>query len=161
MSGDILQVVKHLVWLQVKINNTYNAIVIKIFFRFCSVLVRWPNSKLCSLTTYQGNLNANLCKLYDLKKPLSVWYLKLLGWCDDYLITSSHINILTWLPYLPGDTTLYPSFITKIVRSFYYTDLFCNRLHFIYRDKLFPESTVRNIVYQVLQGLVFMHKHGE
>ncbi|KAK2172693.1 hypothetical protein NP493_939g00006 [Ridgeia piscesae] len=28
------------------------------------------------------------------------------------------------------------------------------------RDKLFPESTVRNIVYQVLQGLVFMHKHG-
>ena len=29
------------------------------------------------------------------------------------------------------------------------------------RDRLFPESIVRNIVYQVLQGLVFMHKHGE
>ncbi|ELU11331.1 hypothetical protein CAPTEDRAFT_20073 [Capitella teleta] len=28
------------------------------------------------------------------------------------------------------------------------------------RDKLFPESTVRNIMYQVLQGLAFMHKHG-
>lgn len=28
------------------------------------------------------------------------------------------------------------------------------------RDKLFPESAVRNIVYQILQGLVFMHKHG-
>ncbi|KAL3869478.1 hypothetical protein ACJMK2_042155 [Sinanodonta woodiana] len=28
------------------------------------------------------------------------------------------------------------------------------------RDKLFPESVVRNIMYQVLQGMAFMHKHG-
>lgn len=28
------------------------------------------------------------------------------------------------------------------------------------RDKLFPESVVRNIIYQILQGLAFMHKHG-
>ncbi|XP_076288631.1 serine/threonine-protein kinase dyf-5 isoform X2 [Lasioglossum baleicum] len=28
------------------------------------------------------------------------------------------------------------------------------------RDKLFPEAVIRNIVYQVLQGLAFMHKHG-
>ncbi|KAK2143965.1 hypothetical protein LSH36_796g00047 [Paralvinella palmiformis] len=28
------------------------------------------------------------------------------------------------------------------------------------RDKLFPESSIRNIIYQVLQGLAFMHKHG-
>ncbi|XP_033333767.1 serine/threonine-protein kinase dyf-5 isoform X2 [Megalopta genalis] len=28
------------------------------------------------------------------------------------------------------------------------------------RDKLFPEPVIRNIVYQVLQGLAFMHKHG-
>lgn len=28
------------------------------------------------------------------------------------------------------------------------------------RDKLLPESVVRNIIYQVLQGLSFMHKHG-
>ncbi|KAK1133320.1 hypothetical protein K0M31_011136 [Melipona bicolor] len=28
------------------------------------------------------------------------------------------------------------------------------------RDKLFPESVIRNIIYQVLQGLAFMHKHG-
>ncbi|KAK3601542.1 hypothetical protein CHS0354_027683 [Potamilus streckersoni] len=28
------------------------------------------------------------------------------------------------------------------------------------RDKLFPESVVRNIIYQVLQGIAFMHKHG-
>ncbi|XP_011155492.1 serine/threonine-protein kinase dyf-5 isoform X2 [Solenopsis invicta] len=28
------------------------------------------------------------------------------------------------------------------------------------RDKLFPEPIIRNMVYQVLQGLAFMHKHG-
>ncbi|XP_025110693.1 serine/threonine-protein kinase ICK-like [Pomacea canaliculata] len=28
------------------------------------------------------------------------------------------------------------------------------------RDKLLPESVVRNVIYQVLQGLTFMHKHG-
>ncbi|CAB0029141.1 unnamed protein product [Trichogramma brassicae] len=28
------------------------------------------------------------------------------------------------------------------------------------RDKLFPEPTIKNMVYQVLQGLAFMHKHG-
>lgn len=29
-----------------------------------------------------------------------------------------------------------------------------------HRDKLFPEPVIRNMVYQVLQGLAFMHKHG-
>ncbi|XP_073998791.1 serine/threonine-protein kinase MAK-like isoform X1 [Rhodnius prolixus] len=28
------------------------------------------------------------------------------------------------------------------------------------REKLFPEPVVRNILYQVLQGLAFMHRHG-
>ncbi|XP_063215761.1 serine/threonine-protein kinase dyf-5 isoform X2 [Bacillus rossius redtenbacheri] len=28
------------------------------------------------------------------------------------------------------------------------------------RDKLFPEPVVRNMTYQVLQGLAFMHRHG-
>ncbi|XP_012269283.2 serine/threonine-protein kinase dyf-5 [Athalia rosae] len=28
------------------------------------------------------------------------------------------------------------------------------------RDKLFPEPVIRNMVFQVLQGLAFMHKHG-
>ncbi|KAM8952546.1 serine/threonine-protein kinase ICK isoform 3-T3 [Pelodytes ibericus] len=28
------------------------------------------------------------------------------------------------------------------------------------RNKLFPESTVRNIMYQILQGLAFIHKYG-
>ncbi|XP_078594497.1 serine/threonine-protein kinase MAK-like isoform X1 [Branchiostoma floridae x Branchiostoma japonicum] len=28
------------------------------------------------------------------------------------------------------------------------------------RDKLFPESVIRNILYQITQGMAFMHKHG-
>ena len=28
------------------------------------------------------------------------------------------------------------------------------------RDRSFPEARIRNIVYQLLQGLAFMHKHG-
>uniref|UniRef100_H2YAB8 non-specific serine/threonine protein kinase n=1 Tax=Ciona savignyi TaxID=51511 RepID=H2YAB8_CIOSA len=28
------------------------------------------------------------------------------------------------------------------------------------RDKFLPEASIRNMVYQVLQGLAFMHKHG-
>ncbi|XP_046659580.1 serine/threonine-protein kinase MAK isoform X2 [Homalodisca vitripennis] len=28
------------------------------------------------------------------------------------------------------------------------------------RDKLFPEPVIRNMLYQVLQGLAFMHRHG-
>uniref|UniRef100_A0A8C6R2A6 Protein kinase domain-containing protein n=1 Tax=Nannospalax galili TaxID=1026970 RepID=A0A8C6R2A6_NANGA len=28
------------------------------------------------------------------------------------------------------------------------------------RNKLFPESSIRNIMYQLLQGLAFIHKHG-
>ena len=27
-------------------------------------------------------------------------------------------------------------------------------------DKLFPENVIRNMMFQVLQGLAFMHKHG-
>ncbi|XP_021036566.1 serine/threonine-protein kinase MAK isoform X4 [Mus caroli] len=30
----------------------------------------------------------------------------------------------------------------------------------IKRNKLFPESVIRNIMYQILQGLAFIHKHG-
>ena len=29
------------------------------------------------------------------------------------------------------------------------------------RTTRFPEATVRNIAYQLLQGLAYMHKHGE
>lgn len=30
----------------------------------------------------------------------------------------------------------------------------------VYRRKLFPESVIRNISFQILQGLSFIHKHG-
>jgi len=30
-----------------------------------------------------------------------------------------------------------------------------------FRDRPMPEPMIRNITYQVLQGLSFMHKHGE
>lgn len=33
-------------------------------------------------------------------------------------------------------------------------------LYSVFRDKLFPESVIRNITYQVCQGMAFMHKHG-
>lgn len=31
---------------------------------------------------------------------------------------------------------------------------------FFNRNKLFPESVIRNMMYQILQGLAFIHKHG-
>lgn len=33
-------------------------------------------------------------------------------------------------------------------------------LIFLHRNKLFPESVIRNMMYQILQGLAFIHKHG-
>lgn len=41
----------------------------------------------------------------------------------------------------------------NLVINIYFFPLF-------HRNKLFPESTVRNIMYQILQGLAFIHKHG-
>ena len=29
------------------------------------------------------------------------------------------------------------------------------------RDKLLPESAIRNVIYQILQGMAFIHKHGK
>lgn len=31
---------------------------------------------------------------------------------------------------------------------------------FLHRNKFFPESVIRNMMYQILQGLAFIHKHG-
>jgi len=41
-----------------------------------------------------------------------------------------------------------------------YNFIFSNFTLLFFRDKLFPETTVRNIMYQILQGLAFMHKTG-
>jgi len=34
------------------------------------------------------------------------------------------------------------------------------KLCLFHRDKTFPEETIQNMMYQVLQGLAFMHRHG-
>lgn len=31
---------------------------------------------------------------------------------------------------------------------------------YVYRKRFFPESVIRNISFQILQGLSFIHKHG-
>lgn len=67
---------------------------------------------------------------------------------------------------------------TKANRTFdficfrYYNDISCmflayfqaqfhpGSINFVYRKKLFPESVTRNISFQILQGLSFIHKHG-
>ena len=46
---------------------------------------------------------------------------------------------------------------------YYILKVCCFNCHYIFffRDKLIPESMIRNIIYQVLQGLAFIHKHGK
>jgi len=34
-------------------------------------------------------------------------------------------------------------------------------LFIIFRDRLFPETSVRNVIFQLLQGLAYMHKLGK
>ena len=36
----------------------------------------------------------------------------------------------------------------------------CLEVLLLFRTKPFPESATRNITYQVLQGLAYMHKNG-
>jgi len=31
----------------------------------------------------------------------------------------------------------------------------------LFSDRLLPESVIRNVIYQILQGLAFIHKHGK
>lgn len=40
------------------------------------------------------------------------------------------------------------------------SDLASDVFVFFCRTRLFPESAVRNIMFQILQGLAFIHKHG-
>uniref|UniRef100_A0A2K6DC83 Male germ cell associated kinase n=1 Tax=Macaca nemestrina TaxID=9545 RepID=A0A2K6DC83_MACNE len=48
--------------------------------------------------------------------------------------------------------------IKRMKRKFYSWDE-CMNLREV-KNKLFPESVIRNIMYQILQGLAFIHKHG-
>ncbi|XP_023288302.1 serine/threonine-protein kinase dyf-5 [Orussus abietinus] len=63
----------------------------------------------------------------------------------------SHANVVKLKEVIRENDVLY--FVFEYMRENLY-QLMKNR------DKLFPEPVIRNIVYQVLQGLAFMHKHG-
>ncbi|XP_039257269.2 uncharacterized protein LOC120333933 isoform X2 [Styela clava] len=63
----------------------------------------------------------------------------------------SHVNVIKLKEVVRENDNLY--FVFEYMRENLY-QLMKDR------DKHFPETTVRNIVFQVLQGLAFMHKHG-
>ena len=62
-----------------------------------------------------------------------------------------HTNIIRLQEVIREDNKLY--FIFEYMRENLYEML-------KHRTKPFLESTVRNITYQILQGLAFMHKQG-
>ncbi|GAB6027811.1 hypothetical protein CHUAL_002041 [Chamberlinius hualienensis] len=64
----------------------------------------------------------------------------------------SHANVIKLKEVIREDGTLY--FVFEYMKENLY-QLMKNR-----DNKPFPESVIRNIMYQVLQGLAFMHKHG-
>lgn len=63
----------------------------------------------------------------------------------------NHANLIKLKEVIRENDTLY--FVFEYMKENMY-QLMKNR------DKLFPESVIRNMMYQVLQGLAFMHRHG-
>ncbi|CAG0923501.1 unnamed protein product, partial [Notodromas monacha] len=63
----------------------------------------------------------------------------------------SHPNVVKLKEVIRENDTLY--FVFEYMRENLYQLMKS-------RDKLFPEQIIRNITYQILQGLMFMHKHG-
>ena len=63
-----------------------------------------------------------------------------------------HANIIRLREVIREDNKLY--FVFEYMKENLYEMI-------KHRTKAFPEATVRNIVYQILQGLGFMHQHGE
>lgn len=63
----------------------------------------------------------------------------------------SHANVIKLKEVIRENDTLY--FVFEYMKENLYQLMKS-------RDKPFPESVLRNIIYQVLQGLAFMHKHG-
>lgn len=50
-------------------------------------------------------------------------------------------------------------FVLQKIQCCYFN--YAKLLIFLHRNKLFPESVIRNMMYQILQGLAFIHKHGK
>lgn len=63
----------------------------------------------------------------------------------------SHANVIKLKEVIRENDTLY--FVFEYMKENLYQLMKS-------RDKPFPEPVLRNIIYQVLQGLAFMHKHG-
>ena len=68
------------------------------------------------------------------------------------LMKLKHANIIRLREVIREDNKLY--FVFEYMKENLYEMI-------KHRTKAFPEATVRNIVYQILQGLGFMHQHGE
>ena len=67
------------------------------------------------------------------------------------LMKLKHVNIVRLREVIREDNKLY--FVFEYMKENLYEMI-------KHRTKLFPESTVRNISYQILQGLAFMHQNG-
>lgn len=67
----------------------------------------------------------------------------------------SHNNVVKLKEVIRENDTLY--FVFEYMKENLYQLM---KERYDHGDKLFPEHMIRNMMYQVLQGLAFMHKHG-
>jgi len=67
----------------------------------------------------------------------------------------SHANVVKLKEVIRENDTLY--FVFEYMKENLYQMM---KERYDHGDKLFPESVIRNMMFQVLQGLAFMHKHG-
>lgn len=67
----------------------------------------------------------------------------------------SHANVVKLKEVIRENDTLY--FVFEYMKENLYQLM---KERYDHGDKLFPEQMIANMIYQVLQGLAFMHKHG-
>ncbi|CAB4057169.1 ICK [Lepeophtheirus salmonis] len=67
----------------------------------------------------------------------------------------SHNNVVKLKEVIRENDTLY--FVFEYMKENLYQLM---KERYDHGDKIFPEYNIRNMIYQVLQGLAFMHKHG-
>merc|ERR550532_1050547 len=67
----------------------------------------------------------------------------------------SHANVIKLKEVIRENDTLY--FVFEYMKENLYQLM---KERYDHGDKVFPENMIRNMMFQVLQGLAFMHKHG-
>ena len=99
-------------------------------------------------------LNIPILFLPHFLHPLTLLslFLSLTSPTPQSLMKLKHANIVRLREVVREDNKLY--FIFEYMKENLYEMI-------KHRTKTFPEATVRNIAYQILQGLSFMHQHGE